>query len=179
MLKNNFIIGIFVVNSLLWMSYVYYLRDQTSMLESELWNNIIFKERIPMLVMATIAYVLNIVLALYFYLYKYVNTMSLQIIFISYVTYYILQLLFIPLLQQYTHFNLMHMDKEATYYKLLLRILLIIVVLPMGILMIFGLKESKKIYKKNKILSIFIAICSIVPFLHVLINDAYRFGFFF
>ena len=110
---------------------------------------------------------------------KYIHTTSLQVVFISYIAYYILQLLFIPLLLKYTHFNLMKLNKQSSHYKFLLQLLLIIVVIPMGIIMIYGIKESMALYKKNKLLSIFIALCSILPFLHVLINDAYRFGFYF
>jgi len=179
MIKNNFIIGIFLVNTTLWMSYVYFLRGESNMLESELWNKIIFKERMPMLIMASIAYLLNLILAIYIYMNKYIHTISLQVVFISYIAYYILQLLFIPLLLKYTHFNLMKLDKESSQYKFLLQLLLIIVIIPMGVIMIYGIKEAMALYKKNKLLSIVIFLCSVLPFLHVLINDAYRFGFFF
>jgi hypothetical protein len=180
MIKNNFIIGIFATNTILWVSYIYFLRGETNMLDSELWNKILLKDRMPMLIMASIAYILNILLAIYLYMNKYIQTTSLQILFISYIAYYLLQLLFIPLLQQYTHFHLIRSDKQSRLYQLLVQLLLVIVVIPMGIIMVYGVQESIQLYKKNnKILAICIAICSILPFLHVLINDAYRFAFFF
>ena len=179
MIKNNFILGIFVVNSILWASYVYFLRGETNMLKSELWNNVPFKERTPMLVMASIAYILNLALAVYLYMNKYVSSTSLRIVFISYIVYYVLQLLFVPLLLRYTHFKLTNTTKEAQLYRWLVQLLLIIVVIPMGVIMVYGIYEATTLYKKNKYMSLCIAGCSILPFLHVLINDAYRFGFFF
>ena len=73
----------------------------------------------------------------------------------------------------------MNLNDKSLIYRRLIQILLILVVIPMAVIMIYGVKESIVLYKKNKLLSIFIFLCSIIPFLHVLINDAYRFGFYF
>ena len=178
-MNNTFMFGITFINILLWGSYSYFLKDQTNMIRSELWNNIQIKERMPLLIMASIAYLLNIFLALYFYIYKYLQSTSITVIFASYMIYYILQLFFIPLLIKYTNIHSVGLTKKANYYKLLIRLLLIIVVIPMGIIMVYGLQESKKIYTSNKLLSAIVALSAIVPFLHVLINDAYLFGFYF
>ena len=100
MIKNNFIIGIFATNTILWVSYIYFLRGETNMLDSELWNKILLKDRMPMLIMASIAYILNILLAIYLYMNKYIQTTSLQILFISYIAYYLLQLFQVSLIDR-------------------------------------------------------------------------------
>jgi len=96
----------------------------------------------------------------------------------AYVAYYVLQLLFVPLLLVYTNTTLV--KKQNNIYKILIQLLLMIVVVPMFIIMIYGLKETFSTYTKNKkYTALMLGLSSVLPFLHVLINDAYTFGFTF
>ena len=55
-----------------------------------------------------------------------------------------------------------------------------IVVVPMFIIMIYGLKETFFTYTNKKTYTaLILGLSSMLPFLHVLINDAYKFGFYF
>ena len=172
-----FLGSVFIVNIVLWLSYIYFLKGETNMNHSSLWNNVNLNERQSLLIMAGIAYILNILLALFFAYSKNVEQKKLNIILCAYVSYYVLQLFFLPLLILYTKNKIV---KQKNIYKLLIRLLLIIVVIPMFIIMVYCLKEMFYTYtNKNVYTSIIVGLCSILPFLHVLINDAYVFGFTF
>ena len=177
-MRKTFLVTIVVVNLLLWVSYVYFLKGETNMIDSKLWNNIQSDERYPLLVMAGIAYILNLVLAVFLAYSKHLQKDQKYIVLYAFVAYYVLQLLFVPLLLVYTHTTLV--KKQNNIYKILIQLLLMIVVVPMFIIMIYGLKETFYEYtNKKKYTALILGLCSILPFLHVLINDAYTFGFNF
>jgi hypothetical protein len=177
-MRKTFLVSIVVVNVLLWVSYVYFLKGETNMLDSALWNNIQKNDRYPLLLMAAAAYILNVVLAVCLAYSKHLRKEQLRIVLYAYVAYYVLQLLFVPLLLVYTHTTLV--KKQNNIYKILIQLLLMIVVVPMFIIMIYGLKETFFTYTKNKkYTALMLGLSSVLPFLHVLINDAYTFGFTF
>ena len=177
-MRKTFLVTIVVVNLLLWVSYVYFLKGETNMIDSKLWNNIQSDERYPLLVMAGIAYILNLVLAVFLAYSKHLQKDQKYIVLYAFVAYYVLQLLFVPLLLVYTHTTLV--KKQNNIYKILIQLLLMVVVLPMFVIMIYGLKETFYEYtNKNIYTALILGLSSILPFLHVLINDAYTFGFNF
>ena len=177
-MRKTFLVSIVVVNVLLWVSYVYFLKGETNMLDSALWNNIQPDERYGLLVMAGIAYIFNLVLAVFLAYSKHLKKDQLRIILYAYIGYYVVQLLFVPLLILYTNTTLV--KKQNNIYKILIQLLLMIVVVPMFIIMIYGLKETFYVYTNNKkYTALILGLSSMLPFLHVLINDAYKFGFYF
>jgi hypothetical protein len=177
-MRKTFLVTIVVVNLLLWVSYVYFLKGETNMIDSKLWNNIQQNERYGLLLMAGIAYILNLVLAVFLAYSKHLKKDQLRIILYAYIGYYVLQLLFVPLLILYTNTTLV--KKQNNIYKILIQLLLMIVVVPMFIIMIYGLKETFFTYTNKKTYTaLILGLSSMLPFLHVLINDAYKFGFYF
>ena len=170
-MNKQFIVYIIVINILLWISYIYFLKNESNMIQSTLWNNIKKTDRMSLLLMASISYGLNILLSFYFAYSNNLNKQSIHIVLLSFISYYFLQIFFIPLLQSYTN-----KSTHKNIYKIMIQLLLIIVVIPMGIIMFYGIQTAVIEYKKNKYISIAILLCSIAPFLHVLINDAYIFG---
>ena len=158
--QKNLLILIIFTQIILWSSYLWIIPRYNIKL---FWGKIPKSDWKEFLLFALIAYILNIMLYLYF---CFTDNISDKIIFnviITLLIYYGLQMFFLPL--------------TLTKNKLLIKILLGICVIPLLYLTNIAYKETIKvnnIYKK-----IFLIITSIVPLLHVFINDFIRYGFAF
>lgn len=158
--QKNLLILIIFTQIILWGSYLWIIpRNKTSLF----WGRIKKKYWKEFLLFALIAYILNMMLYIYF---CFKDNISDKIIFgviITLLIYYGLQMFFLPIT----------LNKN----RLLIKILLGVCVIPLLYLAYFAYQESTKI--KNIYEKWFLIITGVLPLLHVFINDFIRFGFTF
>ena len=147
-----------ITQLLLWLSYWYMFSTTKNV--SIFWASINKNFHDYFLTAAGIAYLLNLILIFYFVFSKNIDKTNLKIITNSIIIYYGLQLFFLPFVK--------------FLQPIFTQILLFICVIPLFFIMIVSIKEA---LVTNKIIDkIILLVCSILPFLHVLINDAILYG---
>lgn len=156
---NKSLLYVLIISQiLLWFSY-WYMFSTTKKINI-FWASVNKNYHNYFLTAAGIAYLLNLILILYFVFSKNTDKSSLKIIIWSIIIYYGLQLFFLPFVK---------------FLKpIFTQILLFICVIPLFFIMIVSIKES--LITSNIIDKIILLVCSIIPFLHVLINDAILYG---
>lgn len=158
--QKNLLILIIFTQIILWGSYLWIIpRNKTSLF----WGRIKKKYWKEFLFFASIAYILNMMLYLYFCCKGNINDKIIFGVTITLLVYYGLQMFFLPI--------------TLTKNRLLIKILLGVCVIPLLYLAYFAYQESTKI--KNIYEKWFLIITGILPLLHVFINDFIRFGFTF
>ena len=145
---------------LLFSSYYYIIPKHNS---SEFWGNIPENKWEYYLKVALIAYILNLLLYLYFSLKKNIDETTIFYVLLTLLSYYGLQMYFLPIV----------LTKNKSHIRLLLGIC----VIPIFYLAVLAYNQTKKIINSNE--KIFLYITSILPFLHVLINDFLKYSYEF
>lgn len=145
---------------LLFSSYYYIIPKHNS---SEFWGNIPENKWEYYLKVALIAYILNLLLYLYFSLKKNIDETTIFYVLLTLLSYYGLQMYFLPIV----------LTKNKSHIRLLLGIC----VIPIFYLVVLAYNQSKIIINSNE--KIFLYITSILPFLHVLINDFLKYSYEF
>lgn len=145
---------------LLFSSYYYIIPKHNS---SEFWGNIHEDKWEYYLKVALVAYILNLLLYLYFSLKKNIDETTIFYVLLTLLSYYGLQMYFLPVV----------LTKNKSYIRLLLGIC----VIPIFYLAVLSYNQSKKTINSNE--KIFLYITSILPFLHVLINDFLKYSYEF
>ena len=157
--KILFIILLFT-QILLFSSYYYIIPKYNS---NEFWGNITQDKWNYYLRIAFIAYILNLLLYLYFSFKKNIDETTIFYVLLTLLFYYGLQMYFLPIV----------LTKNKSYIRLLLGLC----VIPIFYLAILAYNQSKKIINFNE--KIFLYLTGILPFLHVLINDFFKYAFEF
>ena len=157
--KILFIILLFT-QILLFSSYYYIIPKYNS---NEFWGNISENKWSYYLRVAFIAYILNLLLYLYFCFKENIDETIIFYVLLTLLFYYGLQMYFLPIV--------------LTKNKFYIRLLLGICVIPIFYLAILAYNQSKKIINFNE--KIFLYITGFLPFLHVLINDFLKYDFKF
>lgn len=156
---NIQLVSVLIVSQiLLWISY-WYMFSTTKNIKI-FWASINKDYHMYFLIMAGIAYLLNLILIIYYTFLKNIDKNNLHIITWCIIFYYGLQLLFLPFVK---------------FLKpIFSQILLFMCVIPLFIIMTISIKEA--LLAKNILDKTILLVCSIIPFLHVLINDAILYG---
>ena len=158
--QKNLLILLIFTQIILWGSYLWIIpRNKTSLF----WGRIKKKYWKEFLLFALIAYILNMMLYLYFCFKANINDKIIFGVIITLLIYYGLQMFFLPV--------------TLTKNRLLIKILLGVCVIPLLYLAYFAYQESTKI--KNIYEKWFLIITGVLPLLHVFINDFIRFGYSF
>ena len=156
---NKLLLNILIITQfILWISYWYMFTTTKNL--SIFWGNVNKNFHNYFLTSASLAYILNLILIIYYIFSKNIEKSNINIINWSVFTYYSLQLLFLPFVK---------------FLKpIFTQILLFICVIPLFLIMMVSINQS---FYTNKIIDkIILLVCSIIPFLHVLINDAILYG---
>ena len=140
-----------VVQLALWASYAILIPKQSTM---TLWGRIPQSHHMYYLLMALVAYVLNLIFILYTGGKRNTSTSMVVQVLICMLVYYGMQFFFIPFL--------MSQKIKA------MRILLALCIIPIGYLVYVGIRMMKHSGPFQKVL---ILVSTIVPLLHVAIND--------
>ena len=148
------IILLLTSQSILWISYIIMIKKYDLEI---FWGNIEKKYRYSFLLFASIAYFMNLCIFIYYIFYKQYNKNN---IYLSLLIFYGLQLFFLP--------------SMVLSNKLIMKILLFICIFPM-LYLVYDIYKYE-IKGKKLITKIFLYIFTIIPFLHVFINDFIRFG---
>lgn len=161
MITQNVLFIILLFTQLLLFSSYYYIIPKYN--PNEFWGNISENKWNYYLRVAFIAYILNLLLYLYFSFKKNIDETTIFYVLLTLLFYYGLQMYFLPIV----------LTKNKSYIRLLLGIC----VIPIFYLALLAYNQSKKIINFNE--KIFLYITGILPFLHVLINDFLKYGFEF
>ena len=145
---------------ILFSSYYYILPQYNYKL---FWGNILENDYNYYLKTEFFAYILNIILYLYFIFKDNINNTVIFQVFLTLICYYGLQLYFLPIV--------------LTQNKNYIRLLLGICVLPMAYLFILAYNQTKKNININEKYLLYIT--SIIPLLHVLFNNYLSYAFKF
>lgn len=156
--KDFLAISVAATQVLLWLSYAVILPRYD---QSEFWGRVPQSHWKPMLIMAMIAYVMN--LALYAYFYVTPGVANLWHIAATALVYYLLQLFFLPI--------------ALTKNRILMQALLGVCVAPIALLAFVSVKAA--LVANSPVHKAFLALFGVVPFLHVLINDFLLYSFQF
>lgn len=145
---------------ILWSSYKYVLHDKDIAM---FWGNVPKKQWTPFLISAAIAYILNILLLMYFVTMVKIPEQHMMYLFYSVITYYGLQMFFLPMVQLLP--------------KIYTRIMLFICAIPMTIIAYIAYLHSENV---NSLMTKgFLFVSALYPWYHVLFNDAIAYGMYF
>ena len=161
MITQKILFIILLFSQILLFSSYYYIIPKYN--PTEFWGNISKNKWKYYLRVAFIAYILNLLLYLYFSFKKNIDETTIFYVLLTLLFYYGLQMYFLPIV----------LTKNKSYIRLLLGIC----VFPIFYLAFLAYNQSKKIKNFNE--KIFLYIAGILPFLHVLINDFLKYGFEF
>ena len=165
-MKISIIISVLVTQIALWISY-YVFFTQHDLNFASLWGNTPSQTHIPLLVIASIAYIMNIYLLVSMAMYRNLSESDEWLIVGCILAYYVAQLLFLPLTN-------LAVNKKIP--KCVVTSLLIFCVIPLAI--VAGV-VTKYTYNSDMDGSLVKLVTAFVPLMHVLIDDAILFGFLF
>ena len=148
----------------LWAAYAQQFKEKSDAYWGEITDT---NEKRYYLVSALIAYALNLGLAIYLIADPDAKPWQRYLYAAATVVYYMLQILFLPLLSQ----------AVKTQDKTMVRLLLGVCIVPMTACAVVGMWRA--VNSPLGFGSIFAGTGAIVPLLHVMINDFYLFGFNF
>lgn len=153
-----------LTQSALWAAYAQQFKEKSDAYWGEITDT---NEKKYYLVSALIAYVLNLGLAVYLIADPDAKPWQRYIYALATIVYYVLQILFLPLLSQ----------AVKTQDKTMVRLLLGVCIVPMIACAVIGMWRA--VNSPLGFGSIFAGTGAILPLLHVAINDFYLFGFNF
>lgn len=144
---------------ILWSSYYYVLKNKDMKI---FWGNIPKSKWDSFLIVALIAYILNIVLLMYFVFRNGINNNYIMTVIYSLLVYYGLQMYFLPFMELLP--------------KIYTTIMLFLCVIPIGIIAYIAYLQSEKV--TNNLEKIFLYVTGLFPLYHVLVNDAIYYGLY-
>ena len=156
----NLLIILIFTQILLWSSYMWLIPGKNVKI---FWGSIAKSEWNYYLICALVAYILNLMLYLYFIFKRGIKDETIFGVIITLLVYYGLQMYFIPSI--------------LVGKKIIMRIILGVCVIPLGYLCYLSLLKS--VVEKNRYEKMFLIVSSVVPFMHVLINDFIKYGYTF
>ena len=160
------LVSIVITQVALWISY-YSFFNQKGINKAALWGDTPSKLQTPLLVIAGIAYVMNLGLLVNMAMSHNLTEPEEWTIVVCILAYYVAQILFLPLT------NLAVCKKIP---KFVVTLLLVLCVIPFVILTGVVTKHSMDPESKGTLIKL---ITAFIPLLHVLIDDAIIFGFLF
>lgn len=165
-MKVSLMSTIITTQVLLWLSYYIFFKTTRTDLRN-LWGEVPGQLHTPLLGFATISYIINIWLLIDLARTNDLSREDETIIITCVLLYYISQLLFLPMADKVANNRM-----SKTY----MQSLLIFCVIPFIVISGVVIRSSVQKNKKNRVFHIF---ASILPLLHVLIDDAILYGFLF
>jgi hypothetical protein len=160
MVNQKLLIVLVTSQLVLWFSYFYFISSNP---QSKFWGNIPENKWKEFLIYAAIAYILNLSLYFYFAFKKDVPDKIINMVILTLILYYGLQLFFLPLV---LYGN-----------KLAVKILLFLCILPLSYLAYISIQYSNTLDSNAE--KIFLYVSSLLPLAHIVINDFVRYGFSF
>ena len=165
-MKMNLAICLVITQVALWASYLWFFKQDNIDFQS-LWGDTPKRLRSPLLYIATLAYVMNLVLMVSMIRSPNLTDVDEWTLISCVLLYYTAQILFLPLTK---------LAVDGRIPKCVVTALLLVCVIPFAV--ICGV-VTRRIVKFDTDAVYLKLTTALVPLLHVLINDAIIFGFLF